>query len=69
MQYCDLYYSYCLDNYYSQDNRYERINTDYPRFITDDNSIDIDEEVSEYVEGEGEDEVFTGDIFENFNKS
>lgn len=55
--------------YYSQDNRYERINTDYPRFITDDNSIDIDEEVSEYVEGEGEDEVFTGDIFENFNKS
>lgn len=53
--------------YYSQDNRYERINDDYPRFITDDNIVDVEEfDDSTYVEGEGEDEVFTGDIFEDF---
>jgi len=56
--------------YYSQDNRYERINKEYPRFITEDNSINVDNDYNdgEYVEGEGEDEVFTGDIFEDFNK-
>jgi len=56
--------------YYSQDNRYERINNDYPRFITGDNEVDIDSDYDgdEYVEGEGEDEVYTGDIFEDFNK-
>ena len=56
--------------YYSQDNRYEKINEDYPRFISDDNLVDVDNysNDSTYVEGEGDDEVFTGDIFENFNK-
>ena len=56
--------------YYSQDNRYEKINEDYPRFITDDNSINMEEEYdeeNEYVEGDGKDEVFTGDIFKDFN--
>lgn len=55
--------------YYSEDDRYERINKDYPRFITDDNEIEIEEnDGEEYVEGEGEDEVFTGDIFEDFKE-
>lgn len=54
--------------YYSEDNRYEVINEDYPRFITDDNQVDIEDyEESEYVEGDGEDEIFTGDIFKDFN--
>ena len=54
--------------YYSEDNRYTYINEDYPRFITDDNSVDLDYSSDEYVEGEGEDEIFTGDIFEEFKK-
>lgn len=53
--------------YYSQDNRYEKLNDDYPRFITDDNLVDVDDSNdSTYVEGEGDDEIFTGDIFEDF---
>ena len=56
-------------NYYSEDNRYEKINEDYPRFITDDNLVDVDEDYEEtqYIEGDGKDEVFTGDIFKDFN--
>lgn len=55
--------------YYSQDNRYEKLNNEYPRFITDDNLVDVEDyDESVYVEGEGEDEVYTGDIFEDFNK-
>ena len=55
--------------YYSQDNRYEKINNEYPRFITDENLVDVENyDESVYVEGEGEDEVYTGDIFEDFNK-
>lgn len=56
--------------YYPEDNRYERINDDYPRFITEDNTVDIEEDYDEegYIEGEGEDEVYTGDIFEGFRK-
>ena len=54
--------------YYSEDNRYEKINEDYPRFITDDNLVDVEDyEEAEYVEGDGKDEVFTGDIFKDFN--
>jgi len=55
--------------YYSEDNRYEKINEDYPSFITDDNLVDVDEDYEEtqYIEGDGKDEVFTGDIFKNFN--
>ena len=56
--------------YYSTDNRYEKINKDYPRFITEDNEIEIEDEYLDegYTEGEGEDEVYTGDIFEDFKK-
>ena len=55
--------------YYSEDNRYEKINEDYPRFITDDNLVDVEDydEETQYIEGDGKDEVFTGDIFKNFN--
>lgn len=55
--------------YYSEDNRYEKINEDYPRFITDDNLVDVEDydEETQYIEGDGKDEVFTGDIFKDFN--
>lgn len=55
--------------YYSEDNRYEKINEDYPRFITDDNLVDAEDDYEEtqYIEGDGKDEVFTGDIFKDFN--
>lgn len=49
--------------YYSEDNRYEKINEDYPRFITDDNLVDVDDDYDEetqYIEGDGKDEVLRG---------
>ena len=55
--------------YYSQDDRYEKINGDYPRFITDENLVDIDTEYNEDLEeGEDEDQIYTGDIFEGLDK-
>ena len=54
--------------YYSEDNRYSKLNESYPRFIASDNLVDIEEEYDEDMEeGEGEDEIFTGDIFKNFH--
>lgn len=58
--------------YYSQDNRYESINPDYPRYITESNVVNSDEEYCEdddddCCEGEDEDEIYTDDIFKDFN--
>ena len=54
-------------DYYSEDNRYSKLNESYPRFIASDNLVDVSEEDYEDMEeGEGEDEIFTGDIFQNF---
>ncbi len=55
--------------YFSQDDRYERVNSSYPRFIADDNIVHADEEYSEDMEeGEGEEDIYTGDIFQDFSK-
>lgn len=62
--------------YFSEDNRYEKINEEYPRFISEENLVsaeedeyqDEDEEGEEVKEGDGEDEIFTGNIFQNFDK-
>ena len=55
--------------YYSQDNRYTKINENYPRFISDDNLVDIDDEYPEDIEeGEEDDEIFTGDIFDGIKE-
>lgn len=54
--------------YYSQDNRYQMINNSYPRFISEENIVETD--LNNYEpreEGEGENEIYTGDIFKNFN--
>ena len=54
--------------YYSEDNRYSKLNESYPRFIAADNLVDVEEEDYEGMEeGEGEDDIFTGDIFEKFH--
>ena len=49
--------------YYSSDNRYERINKDYPRYVEEKNVVEIDDE-----EDEDDSELYDGDIFEEFNK-
>ena len=55
--------------YYSEDNRYTKLNESYPRFIANDNLVDIDEEDYEDMEeGEGENEIYTGDIFKDFHE-
>lgn len=56
--------------YYSQDNRYELINDKYPRYITEENIVEAEEpeidEDEELEEGEGDDQIYTGDIFKDF---
>ena len=50
--------------YYLQDDRYTKINPSYPRFISDENLVGIDDEYPEDIEeGEEDDEIYTGDIF------
>lgn len=56
--------------YYSQDNRYESINQEYPRYITESNVVNSEEEYEDdddCCEGEEEDEIYTDDIFKDFN--
>lgn len=54
--------------YYSEDNRYSKINETYPRFIAADNLINVaDEDYEDKEEGEGDDDIFTGDIFRDFH--
>ena len=55
--------------YYSQDDRYQKINESYPRFLSQDNLVDVDDEYPEDIEeGEGDDQIYTGDIFADLNK-
>ena len=55
--------------YYLEANRYEKINEQYPRFITEENLVDVDSEYDEDMEeGEEDDQIFTGDIFKDFNR-
>ena len=54
--------------YYSQDNRFQNINENYPRFITEDNLVDVDTDHNDedLEEGEGDDQIYTGDVFKDF---
>lgn len=54
--------------YYSSDNRYECINSEYPRYIAEDNIANIEDEEcpSDIEEGEEDDEIYTEDIFQDF---
>ena len=56
--------------YYSQDNRYQKINNDYPRFITEENVVNFEEDEEhdhdcDCDEEEEDKEIFTGDIFKD----
>lgn len=54
--------------YYSQDNRYEKINDSYPRFITESNIVnDESEDDEDREEGDEDDQIYTGDIFKDFH--
>lgn len=55
--------------YYSQDDRYTKINSDYPRFISEENLVDVENDYPEDIEeGEEEDQIYTGDMFEGLDK-
>ena len=43
--------------YYPEDNRYEKINPDYPRFISEDNIVDTEQDYDENIE-EGDEAYF-----------
>lgn len=50
--------------YYSQDDRYQLINDDYPRYLSEENLVGVDEEFPENLEeGEEDDQIYTEDIF------
>lgn len=54
--------------YYSVDHYYKHLNPDYPLFLEDKNIVNMEETYSEEMEeGEGDDEIFTGDIFESIH--
>ena len=42
-----------------------KLNPDYPKYLTEENTVNIESEYDENMqEGEGDDEIYTGDIFE-----
>lgn len=52
--------------YYEQGNRYVEFNDAYPRYISENNLVKSEsEEYEDKPEGEGDNEIFTGDIFED----
>ncbi len=58
-----------LFKYYSVDHHLNSRNNEYPLFLEDKNLVNFDEEYTEDMEeGEGEDEIYTGDIFEKIIK-
>ena len=57
--------------YYSQDNRYEFVDPTHPRYMTEENTVDLyeDEEIEEeYEDEEDREEPYLGNIFEDFDK-
>ena len=56
-----------LFKYYSVDHYVKDINPDYPLFLEDKNLVNLmnDEYPEDIEEGEEDDEIFTGDIFES----
>ena len=54
--------------YYSVDHYYKHLNPDYPLFLEDKNTVTFSEEYSEDMEeGEGDDQIYTEDIFKGIN--
>ena len=58
-----------LFKYYSSDHYVKSLNDEYPLFLEDKNIVNFEETYTEDMEeGEGEDEIFTGDIFDSIKK-
>ena len=51
-------------NYYFNDEHYIKINDKYPLYLDEDERVEEETYSEEMTEGEGEDEIYTGDIFE-----
>ncbi len=57
-----------LFKYYLQDNHYLYVNEDYPLYMEEKPEVELETDYPEDLEeGEGEDEIFTGDIFEGID--
>ena len=57
-----------LFKYYLQDNHYLYVNEDYPLYMEEKPEIELETDYPEDLEeGEGEDEIYTGDIFEGID--
>lgn len=62
--------------YYLEENHYYFSNDEYPQYITEQNIVHIDDEhdecdddeCEELEEGEEDGQIYTGDIFKDFNK-
>ena len=55
--------------YYCRHDHFVHINESYPEYLTKSNAVNYESEYEgEYVEGEEEGEIFTGDIFENIEE-
>lgn len=58
--------------YYSQDNRYEFVDPTHPRYMTEENTVDLFEDEEDYDEenedNENAEEPYLGNIFEDFDK-
>ena len=55
--------------YYSEDNRYEFIDSSHPRFMTESNSVSVEEDYDEdYEDSEDGEENYLGNIFADFDK-
>lgn len=54
--------------YYLSDHRYIHINEEYPLYLEEQPEVDVQTDYPDDIEeGEGEDEIYTGDIFEGLN--
>lgn len=58
--------------YFSQDDTYKKINNSYPLYIEDENIVNLEHDDDcdheDLEEGEGNDQIYTGDIFQDFSK-
>ncbi len=58
-----------LYKYYSVDHYYKHLNDEYPLFLEDKNIVNFEETYSEDMEeGEEDDQIYTGDIFDQIRK-
>ena len=54
--------------YFSVDHYVKKINPDYPLFMRDDNIVNLESEYTEEMEeGEEEDQIYTGNIFDDMD--